>query len=520
MRRLWLTVAIIGAAGGVAADLWAFDAGQPLLWAPDLAVGLVLLAAGASSVARRRHAGVLLIATGLTWFAGTVAPEAAYWHRGVLVHLLVSFPDGRPASRTGWLLVGAGYPAAAVPPIWHGEVSTVALGGLAAGVSVAGLWQARVRGRRSRRIASGIGAGLSAVVVLGAVARLTLPPGSAGLPSLLAYEVALVVAAGFLWAGLRPVGVTAVTDLVVDLGSNRSAPLRAALADLIGDPSARLGYWQASRAAYVDDAGDVLTEPAARSGRTLTRIDRDGRPFAALLHDSAVGAGATVAEAVAAAGRLMSAHAGLQDGIRVRVAEVTASRRRLQQAVDGERHRLERRLSTVAEAPMLEMSDVLDRISQRGDAHVARARDQLGRTLLDLHDAARGLYPHELAGGLAPALSALSGRCPVAVELTAPDERFGPEIEVAVYYLCAEALTNVVKHSAASTVRIAVVVHPAALVVTVTDDGAGGAAVTAGTGLIGLRDRVESVGGTMRVQSRPGAGTTLAAEFPLGGRPR
>jgi signal transduction histidine kinase len=471
-------------------------------------------------VTRSRHIGVLFVACGLAWFAGTVIPEAAYWHRGVLVHLLVSYPEGRPASRNGWLLVGAGYTAAVVRPVWHGEVSTVVLGSVAAGVSAAGLWRAHVRGRRSRQLACAVGVGLSAIVVLGAVARLNLPAGSASMPSLLAYEAALVIAAGLLWNGLRPAGVSAVTDLVVDLGSNRPAPLGDALADLLGDPGVRLGYWQATRAAYVDDAGDVLEEPAAGGGRTMTRIDRDGRPFAALLHDSAVGADAMIAQAVAAADRLMSAHAVLQGGIRARVAEVSASRRRLQRAVDGERHRLERRLSTAAEPRLRDMSDVLHKISDRGDGHLARARDQVERTLDDLHDAARGLYPHELAAGLRPALSALASRCPVAVDLSVPVGRFDPEIEVAAYYLCAEALTNVAKHSAASAVRIEVVVRSAAVAITVSDDGVGGATVTGGTGLIGLRDRVESVGGTLRIESKPGAGTTLAAEFPLGGRPR
>ena len=178
-----------------------------------------------------------------------------------------------------------------------------------------------------------------------------MPAGAAALPSLLAYEAALVIAVVSLWWGLRPVGVSAVTDLVVELGGNRSAPLRDALADLLGDPAARLGYWQASQAAYVDDLGEVFREPTAGAGQTLTRIDRDGRRFAALLHDSAVGVDLTVADAVAAADRLMSAHAALQAGIQARVAEVSGSRRRLQRAVDGERRRLERRAGHCCRIP-------------------------------------------------------------------------------------------------------------------------------------------------------------------------
>jgi len=330
---LRLLVAVVGVAGGVVVDSWAFDMDQPLQWLPDLAVGVVLIVAGAALAARVRGTGVRLIATGMAWFAGTALPEATYWHRGVLVHLLVSYAGMRSVSRSGWLLVGVGY-AAAVVPFWRDDATSLVAGSIALAVSAAGLHRTRRRRQHTRQVACGVGAGLATVVLLAAVAHLIWPV-EAVLPSLLAYEAALVVAVGALWAGLRPAGVTAVTDLVVELGHIRSDPLRDALADALGDPAVRIGYWQASRAAYVDDAGGVLSPPAA-GPQKLTRVDRDGRPFAALLHD-ALRADSTIAAAVAAAGRLMSAHAVLQEDIRARVAEVSASRRRLQLAVDEER---------------------------------------------------------------------------------------------------------------------------------------------------------------------------------------
>ena len=516
MRRVRLVVAAIGIAGGAVADARAFDVDQPLLWVPDLTVGVVMFVAGASLVVKVRGTGVLLTATGMAWFAGTVLPEATYWHRGVLVHLLVAYPGGRSVSRGGWLLVGLGYAAAVSSPIWRDQATSLVAGSVALGVSLAGVRRARKRGQRVRQVACQVGTGLAAVLLLAAGAGLVWPA-EAVLPSLLAYEAALVVGVGILWAGLRAAGVTALTDLVVELGRTRSEPLRDVLADLLGDPAVRLGYWQASRAAYVDGGG-VLSPPAA-GRQTLTRVDREGHPFAALLHD-AQWADSTIAEAVAAADRLTSAHAVLQASIRTRVADVSASRRRVQRAVDEERRRLERRLATTAESHLVGMSAELRRIPWHGDAHLARAVDQLERTLVDLHDAARGLYPRELADGLSSAVAALSSRCPVPVELSATHRRFDPGIETAVYYLCAEALTNVAKHGAASAVRIEVVVRLGALVVTVADDGVGGAAVADGSGIQGLMDRVESVGGTLRVDSEPGAGTTLAAGFPLGGQPR
>lgn len=517
MRRVRLVVAAIGIAGGSVADAWAYGVDQPVLWLPDLAVGVVLFVAGASLVVRARGTGVLLTATGVAWFAGTALPEATYWHRGVLVHLLVAYPGGRFASRGGWLLVGVGYAAAVLSPIWRDQATSLIAGSIALGVSVAGMRRARMRGQRVRQVACQVGTGLAAVVLLAAVAGLAWPV-EAVLPSLLVYEAALVVAVGTLWAGLRPAGVIAVTDLVVELGRIRSEPLRDTLADLLGDPAVRLGYWQDSRAAYVDEAGGVLSPPAA-GRQMLTRVDREGRPFAAVLHD-ALRADSTIAEAVAAAGRLTSDHAVLQAGIRARAAEVSASRRRLQLAVDEERRRLEQRLATTAESRLAGMSAELRRIPRHDDAHLARAVDQLERTLVDLRDAARGLHPRELADGLSSAVAALSSRCPVPVELSVTRRRFDPEIEMAVYYLCAEALTNVTKHGAASAARVEAVVRLGALVVTVADDGMGGAAVAGGSGIQGLMDRVESVGGTLRVESEPGAGTTLAAEFPLGGQRR
>lgn len=515
VRWLWLAVAVVGIAGGMAADGWASGGDQPLLWIPDLVVGVVLILAGTSVAARVRGGGVLLTVAGAAWFVGTAVPAAVYWHRGVLVQLLVAYPGARPASRTGWLLVGAGYTAALVSPVWGDDATGLVVGGVALGAALAGLRRARVRRQRSRQLACTVGAGLAAVVVFGAVGRLAVPAAAAALPSLLAYEAALVVAAGSLWWGLRPVAVSVVTDLVVDLGGNQSAALGDALADLLGDPAARLGYWRAGQGAYVDDAGNVLGDPAAGAGQTLTRIDRDGQRFAALLHDSAVGAEPTVAQAVAAADRLMSANAALQAGIRARVAEVSRSRRRLQRAVDGERRRLQRRLAAAAESRLVGMVGALRGLASDGDTHLVRGLDQLERTLVDLHDAAHGLYPGELADGLSSAVAALSSRCPVPVQCSVPAQRFDPEVETAVYYLCAEALTNVAKHAQASGVRIEMAVRPGALVVTVADDGVGGAAVTGGTGILGLMDRVESIGGTLRVDSVPGAGTTLAAEFPL-----
>lgn len=262
-----MIVGITGAAVGVAAERWTYGVDQPLLWLPDLAAGLVLISAGLAATAHGRGAGWLLTASGFAWFVGTLAPVATYWHRGLLIHLLVSYPAGKPASRTGWIVLVVGYPSVIATPVWREESTSSVLATAGLCLCVVALSRTSVRRRRSRRIACVVGAGLAVVLIAGALVRLVAPAGSAALPSLLAYEATLVVAAVGLWLGLRPAGTRAVTDLVVELGENRSATLRDALADLIGDPSLQLGYWQASTAGYVDTAGRTLLTPAADGDR-------------------------------------------------------------------------------------------------------------------------------------------------------------------------------------------------------------------------------------------------------------
>ena len=112
VRGGWIAVCLAGLAGGLVVEYVAFGWDRPLLWLPDLAVGVTLIGAGAAAARRSRGAGVLLAAAGFAWFAGTLAPVAVYWHRGPLVHLLTTFPGHRPPSRTAWVVVFGGYASA------------------------------------------------------------------------------------------------------------------------------------------------------------------------------------------------------------------------------------------------------------------------------------------------------------------------------------------------------------------------------------------------------------------------
>jgi PAS domain S-box-containing protein len=209
--------------------------------------------------------------------------------------------------------------------------------------------------------------------------------------------------------------------------------------------------------------------------------------------------------------------------LQTRLEELAASRARIVTAGDTERRRLERNLHDGAQQRLVALSLTLrlaqgkldsDPTSARG--MLAAAAEELTLALAELREIARGLHPAVLSDrGLRPAVEMLAGRAPVPVEIAElPDERLPGPVEAAAYYLIAEALTNVAKYAEASSVRVRVAASDGSVVVEVADDGAGGADPAGGTGLRGLADRVESLGGSLAVVSPAGAGTSLRAEIP------
>src|SRR5262249_29443119 len=129
---------------------------------------------------------------------------------------------------------------------------------------------------------------------------------------------------------------------------------------------------------------------------------------------------------------------------------------------------------------------------------------------------AHGLPPRPLDAGLGPAFPALARGTPVPVEVKTPGERFDRGLEAAAYFIACEGLTNAVKHANATRILLSAGRGHGKLVVSVADDGVGGAALTSGSGLSGLSDRVAAYGGTLQIESDRGAGTTLTAELPCG----
>jgi len=206
------------------------------------------------------------------------------------------------------------------------------------------------------------------------------------------------------------------------------------------------------------------------------------------------------------------------------LTELTASRARVVAAADETRRRIERDLHDGAQQRLVSLSLALQAAQAAVPPRLGELEGELERVakglagvLDDLQEMARGIHPAILArGGLEPALKTLARRCTVPVELDVRGVARLPErVEVAAYYVVAEALTNAAKHAHASVVHVDVEAADRFLGLRVRDDGSGGADPARGTGLVGLKDRVEALGGTITVHSPVGAGTSLRAEFPL-----
>ncbi|HEX3813559.1 MAG TPA: CHASE3 domain-containing protein [Mycobacteriales bacterium] len=201
-------------------------------------------------------------------------------------------------------------------------------------------------------------------------------------------------------------------------------------------------------------------------------------------------------------------------------AQLAASRRRIAEATDRTRRTIERDLHDGTQQRLVSLSLDLRAIEEKASAdlrgEVAAVATGLDDALEELRELARGIHPAILTeGGLVPALRALARRSAVPVELAAVrGPRLAQRIEVAAYYVVAEALTNAAKHAQASAIQVTVSADDRLLRLSVADDGIGGADQARGTGLIGLIDRVEALDGTITVTSPAGAGTVLRVELP------
>ena len=527
-------VALWSVVGGVAVAVeWlSYDGGSVGLAAADLAVGATFIGCGAVIRERRPRepVGWLFVATGLTWFLGTFAASdhavlssvgaaLLYVHRGPLVQLVLSYPTGRLESRLDRVIVAAAYLDGFVVALAQNDAVTVALVGATVAAAALGR-RDRPGDLRARVLATACAALVAATLALGSIDRLAGAATLSDASLLLLYEAALLVTAVTLAVGIlgdRPRSAE-VADLVVELGTGpRSETLRGALARAFNDPSFEVGYRVGD--AYVDDEGRSV-RLTGDGGRLVTLVEREGEPVAALVHDASIAQDPRLADAVAAAIRLSASNARLQAELRSEVRELGASRRRMIEAGDVQRRRLERRLHQAAELHLEEMHRALERGLGAAAPDVAAAlavvERELDQAVVEVHELARGIHPRTLTEhGLRPALAELAAAAPTPVAVGAPDDRFPPTVEASAYFVCAEALTNIAKYARAEHASIEVRRHGGRLRVEISDDGVGGADPTRGTGLRGLADRVDAVGGRLTVTSPIAGGTSVVAEIPL-----
>ena len=317
-----------------------------------------------------------------------------------------------------------------------------------------------------------------------------------------------LIATSAMWREMSRISPQAVTPAWVE----------EFLRDTLGDPSFELALWSDERNSFVDVRGGSYDLPSPTTARAVTLIARRGLPSLALVHDIALNEDLEIVRGLGVTAATLLENATL-------VGELQASRARIVESVEQERHRLERdlhdgaqqRLTTIQlklavaseEADQAELREVLDSLATETAAAAS-----------ELRAVAHGIYPPLLHdAGVAPALRAVAGRAPIRVRMV--DRGFGRApagVELAVYYCALEALQNASKHAGPDVQAVVTLARARAeLVFEVRDDGLGfePGANGDGIGLVSMRDRIGAVGGRLEIRSARGAGTSVRGTVPV-----
>jgi signal transduction histidine kinase len=316
----------------------------------------------------------------------------------------------------------------------------------------------------------------------------------------------------------------AVSELMTHLAeAPRPGGLRDALANALDDPTLELVYWLPEGQRYVDFRGRPYELPENDSSREIHAVTRDGQCVAAIIYDATLIEADAHVRAVGAAASMALQNERLEAELRAKVDELRHSRERMLKIGLEERRRLERDLHDGAQQRLVAMAlnirlarAKLNEDPIAADKLLASAGEELDSALEELRELARGIHPAVLTDrGLATALETLASRAPVPVELAElPNGRLPEAVELAAYFVVAEALTNVAKYANATHATVEVARENGRLVVEVEDDGIGGANPENGTGLRGLADRIAVLEGQLEIDSERGAGTTVRAQIP------
>jgi signal transduction histidine kinase len=576
LLRLFLAV------GGVVLGVLAYDVQVDDLGSPEdralvqVAVGWAFLLAGLVAWTRRpaNRLGALMIVTAfallLRQFRYSVDPLVftTFFALGdvafaMIGHCVLAYPTGRITDRFERALVKAGYATVLAFPLvallFYGETQVllgytgpresvllvsanagivellqkamvVVLYGILATLFIASIVRRLVRAApRARRVLAPLQfAGI--VIALRAVTEgvFTFVDRPFAYYTLFWWQISAALAlplalmAGLLRARLARAGVG---SLVLELERTPPAGIRDALARAFGDPTLEVAFWLPERQAFVDAAGRPVELPANGRRRAVTRLEHEGEPVAALVHDPILLEEPELVEAAGAAARLALDNARLQAELQAQLLAVRESRGRIVAAADAERRRIERDLHDGAQQRLLALALSLRSAERRHKAGLdpeletvlETAVAELQDAVEDLRELAHGLHPTILAEqGLAAALGTLAARMPLPVTVDVRlAERPDPAVEAAAYFVASEALTNVVKHAGARSATVSAGYRDGFLRVEVADDGVG-EADPEGSGLRGLADRIDALGGRLEVDSGPGRGTRVSAEIPSG----
>lgn len=497
----------------------------------------------------------------------------------LLLHLLLAFPSGRLAGRAARVIVAVSYVVSVAPQIvvvlqpaakevaWTLQAA-VGLVALMATVILWALRFARMPALPRRRLLPFIGYGCAAIAVIGVtvvVLHLDTRPGAQQVATVVqlvmlgGLPIAFLV--GLTFGAFGHAGEIAEVAAGISAASVEPALLDALAVRALGDPSARIlwasegtgsgsesatgapgpgttgatGSGSASAvtgtgsARFFDSAGRELAVPPERGWRPIGPPEA---PTGGLLYDPDLIADKSLVSAVSAQlglamdkQRLVVELRSAVQQLRVTAEELQTSRRRIVVAADTERRRIAQDLHDGAQQRIVLVGIDVQRMARQADdaayvrAEAAMIAERCGSLLDELRALVEGLMPSRLMDhGLEAAVTALADRIriPVRVEVPAPLGRLAAEVESAGYFVIAEALTNAVKHAGASEIVVDLTVRDGRLQITVSDDGKGPAGAVPGFGMRSLRDRVETLGGTIALEPGAAGGATLRAQVPLG----
>jgi len=576
-RGAWPVLALVGlAVAGLAAAarLTTALSTPPIpVTALHVVAGVAYVGVGvAASVRRpRNRIGLLLMLVGITWFlvdlqflpsqvAYTIGNLLGILTYGFLAHLVLAFPSGRLERRVdrvvviavyAWMLIGNLLTETLfAAPAWsnasphillvlHTDASqnqvanelqlsvNILLGALALTVLFLHWKSASHLGRRALAPAIWSSLPILAIVLALNLVGLVASPDWLinALPVLT--PIALMTAPIAFLAGMIRSNLArlAIGPLVVELRDTASRQrLRDALARAVGDPTLTIAYRVPSEPQWVGADGKPVELPLADESRSVTLLERDGNTVAALVHDRALDDDPLFIASVTAAASLSIDNERLEAEVRAQLEEVRASRARIVEAGDHERRRIQRDIHDGTQqrlvALALRLGRIRDGLNGQADTEVAtgiaEACEQLRLAIGELREISSGIHPALLTeSGLGPALQSLADSAAVPVRLEGiPDRRLPEPIEAATYYVVSESLANIAKHASARSVTVSARSHGDRLIISVADDGSGGADMAMGSGLAGLRDRVAALGGSLTVHSEPGSGTRVIADLP------